>query len=361
MCGIFGFAELDDEARRMAPLLAIQMESRGADSWGASDGEHFVKFSGAISKTWELPGDWTKGIFHTRQATSGSRTSAENAHPHQVGNIIGIHNGIISNDTEMNAKHGRDYEVDSIHIWAHMDAGLSMEELNGYAACAWYDLRKPGVLYLWRSNHDAMHVAALASGNIVFASTDTAIVRAAQLTGVAIEHFYEINEHTRYFIKKKDDKFVLYYDESKIRLGARYKYNPATEGRTGIAGRRGGYAGVWDNWYGDGDSCFSGSTRSYTPHRSSAPDYFTGPNASGGSPDESTTCAAHHKQFCRGKVAIGEGLCDKCLEVLALKAAEDKALPDGLAQMAETAALEIASGATKQNSRTAKQNSATSC
>ena len=103
MCGIIGYIG----ARQATPLLVgglRKLEYRGYDSAGVSvwnDGaSHVVRCRGKLSALEEKlakdPAPGTVGIGHTRWATHG-RPSDENSHPHKVGPISVIHNGIIEN------------------------------------------------------------------------------------------------------------------------------------------------------------------------------------------------------------------------------------------------------------------------
>lgn len=103
MCGIVGYVG----ARQATPLLVgglRKLEYRGYDSAGVSvwsDGASRVvrcrgKLSNLEQRLIQEPAPGTIGIGHTRWATHG-RPSDENAHPHKVGSISVIHNGIIEN------------------------------------------------------------------------------------------------------------------------------------------------------------------------------------------------------------------------------------------------------------------------
>src|SRR5689334_23996240 len=103
MCGIVGYVG----ARQATPILVNglrRLEYRGYDSAGVAvwnEGESRVvrcrgKLSALEEKLVKEPAPGTTGIGHTRWATHG-RPSDENAHPHKVGSISVIHNGIIEN------------------------------------------------------------------------------------------------------------------------------------------------------------------------------------------------------------------------------------------------------------------------
>ena len=136
MCGIVGFTG----NRQAAPILLdglSKLEYRGYDSAGlvVRDGENLaqvVKAKGRLSNLMEKTDNGnalkgTCGIGHTRWATHGE-PSQTNAHPHVSGNctrsgsgeveseVVGVHNGIIENYTELKEKllkHGYTFYSDT--------------------------------------------------------------------------------------------------------------------------------------------------------------------------------------------------------------------------------------------------------
>ncbi len=105
MCGIVGYIG----NRETTPILIEglrKLEYRGYDSAGVAvcgpngAAAKVVRTRGKLSALEailkEQPTPGTQGIGHTRWATHG-RPSDENAHPHRVGPISVVHNGIIEN------------------------------------------------------------------------------------------------------------------------------------------------------------------------------------------------------------------------------------------------------------------------
>lgn len=107
MCGIVGAIA----QRPVAEILLYglkALEYRGYDSSGLcfarADDPLIIKSTGKVSAlealVKEAHADGRCGIAHTRWATHG-RPTVENAHPHQVGAITLVHNGIIENYQEL--------------------------------------------------------------------------------------------------------------------------------------------------------------------------------------------------------------------------------------------------------------------
>lgn len=111
MCGIIGY-----NGELLAPPLLVdglsRLEYRGYDSAGIAIKQEnqiqLIKKAGKVAvlreaiESSEISG--TCGIGHTRWATHGG-VSNTNAHPHQVGRVVLIHNGIIENYRELIKKY----------------------------------------------------------------------------------------------------------------------------------------------------------------------------------------------------------------------------------------------------------------
>jgi len=103
MCGIVGILGTEDVAQRLFDGLK-RLEYRGYDSAGIAtlhDGaidrrRAEGKLANLAKRLAEDPLPGTIGIAHTRWATHGAPTE-DNAHPHIVGDVSIVHNGIIEN------------------------------------------------------------------------------------------------------------------------------------------------------------------------------------------------------------------------------------------------------------------------
>lgn len=103
MCGIVGILGKEPVADNIVEALR-RLEYRGYDSAGvATLTPHGIERRRAVGKLKNLanllakePLEGTSGIGHTRWATHGGVTET-NAHPHAVGDVVVVHNGIIEN------------------------------------------------------------------------------------------------------------------------------------------------------------------------------------------------------------------------------------------------------------------------
>jgi hypothetical protein len=196
MCGLFGWQFSRDttisNTKRaiIASVLALEMDKRGGDSFGTyADGKlargvataaHGIKPL-RLAKHKQLLG-------HTRKATTGAITSA-NAHPFAVGSIIGAHNGIVHNHTELNSFYKRTYPVDSMHIFAHLDEDLPLGDIEAYGAITFIRQAEPEHVYLGRFHDGELAVYGVGEypepEAVIWASTSGALLRALSLSEVS--------------------------------------------------------------------------------------------------------------------------------------------------------------------------------
>lgn len=113
MCGIIGYTGIREASEILLDSLEL-LEYRGYDSAGIAlcgsrkDKPQIIKCPGRVKdlrllcREEKASGD--RGIGHTRWATHGGVTK-ENAHPHCVGKITLVHNGIIENYQELIEKY----------------------------------------------------------------------------------------------------------------------------------------------------------------------------------------------------------------------------------------------------------------
>jgi glutamine---fructose-6-phosphate transaminase (isomerizing) len=148
MCGIVGYLG----EQQATPILVgglRRLEYRGYDSAGVAvangHGAKVVRCRGKLAnlekllETERTPG--TLGIGHTRWATHG-RPSDENAHPHKVGPISVVHNGIIENHVGLRVRLKAAGRVFTSETDTEIVAHLIDEALKGGAATLLEGVRK---------------------------------------------------------------------------------------------------------------------------------------------------------------------------------------------------------------------------
>jgi len=197
MCGIIGYLG-PQEAMPIILDGLKRLEYRGYDSAGlAVIGPNGLAIRRSLGKLKELenlvrqdplPGE--VGIGHTRWATHG-RPSEANAHPHQVGAIAVVHNGIIENYLELKEqllKEGHrfasetDTEIISHLIVKHMGRGaayleavrLTLRDIRGSYALAIVNAQEPRMLVAARK--ESPLILGLGEGEYFLASDIPAIL-----------------------------------------------------------------------------------------------------------------------------------------------------------------------------------------
>lgn len=198
MCGIIGFTGNVEAAPILLEGLQ-QLEYRGYDSAGISLLENegvitTIKTAGKVSALKEKvereknrPADC--GIGHTRWATHGGVNDI-NAHPHTVGKVTMIHNGIIENYNEIEVRLLKEHKIPVSQTDSEIAAMLVEHLYNGdpiatirnavtqiegaYAFCIMFS-DHPGIIYSVRNASPL--VAAYTESGAYIASDMTALIK----------------------------------------------------------------------------------------------------------------------------------------------------------------------------------------
>jgi glucosamine 6-phosphate synthetase-like amidotransferase/phosphosugar isomerase protein len=213
MCGIAGYslkADSDLDRTFSAQALLAGIAERGADAVGyasRSSGSVAVhkqrSGASALLDRVSIADDATQVLVHVRDYTKGHPTIEANNHPVRHGSVVGIHNGIITNDEEIFARHRfvhsePEMTVDSAAIFALAERADSraqaLEELRGSLAAAWMDERRADVLFLARGVGRPLWIGRAESA-LLFASTEATLKLAERYCALELER-EEIEEGT---------------------------------------------------------------------------------------------------------------------------------------------------------------------
>jgi glucosamine 6-phosphate synthetase-like amidotransferase/phosphosugar isomerase protein len=247
MCGIAGFSLKTDEdvnAQSLGSALLSQIVTRGAHATGMAfvsgqpekraitnlksnvNAFAFIKEYGH-----RLPVDAKTAIFHTRFATLGSPLNNLNNHPIRVGDVVGVHNGHVSNHKEIFANYtslARKAEVDSEAIFSMLASYKASESkptellglIQGGAAVAWLDVRTGADLHLARCCSSPLAVGQTIAGSFIFASTEVLLGKAVKSAGIKLDWIEEIPEWS--YMKVRRGRVLNYEDVVQYESASAY-------------------------------------------------------------------------------------------------------------------------------------------
>jgi glucosamine--fructose-6-phosphate aminotransferase (isomerizing) len=217
MCGIAGFSLVKKDhinGRALSDALLAGIVQRGTDATGAAwtdrsakrirvrkAAKHAAKFR--ATSLMAMDESVQTAVLHTRYATKGSPSNNGNNHPIIVRPIIGVHNGVITNDDDLylTLLEDRQAEVDSEAAFALLaqydePATDMLGMLEGRVALAWLDTRNADRLHLARLEGSPLAVGQTRHGSVIFASTMTLLMAAVRRERIALDWAQDVEEQT---------------------------------------------------------------------------------------------------------------------------------------------------------------------
>ena len=223
MCGIFGIINYDgklkrymadlDNIKQMTSSLLSVAQSRGTDASGICmvtlSGEAMIYKARKSGR--ELTGDlgyskimnaidyqsnFRMMIGHTRAKTKGTEYNNANNHPIVACRVVGVHNGMISNDDDLfdvDESLIRKGQVDSEIIFRLIDKFVyekhtlvasvrrTAQAIIGSYSCAFIHLDHPNYLTLFAGAYPSIAIQNFKHAHMmIFASTDDIITKATE-------------------------------------------------------------------------------------------------------------------------------------------------------------------------------------
>ena len=255
MCGIFGIINYDgtinryladlDHIKETTSNLLSASQSRGTDASGICvvtlNGKAMVYKARKNGR--ELTGDmkyveimnaidyqsnFRMMIGHTRAKTKGTQYNNANNHPIVAGRVIGVHNGMISNDDELfdiDKTLTRRGQVDSEIIFRFIDrltyekhtidasVRKTAQAIIGSYSCAFIHLDHPNYLTLFAGSFPSIALRNFKAARLmIFASTDHIIEEATEGTYMFKEptNKFEVRKHTGIRINTMNGKIYTF-------------------------------------------------------------------------------------------------------------------------------------------------------
>lgn len=151
-------------------------------------------------------------IGHNRAATQGL-VNANNAHPFDMGNVIGAHNGTVDQWTMTSLNGYEEHDIDSKIIYQHINDTGQVQEVwdvaDGAMALTWWD-KKENALKVVRNNQRPLHYAISKDKKLIYwASKPWMLIAALAKCGIAYDKIEEFPVDTLFTITTAPNKDIV--------------------------------------------------------------------------------------------------------------------------------------------------------
>jgi len=244
MCGIFGIGFLSkckdpQFITQLITELFNEVEIRGTDASGIAfvsntkihvikdgmPGKQFsksIKFKEACKEM--VNEDLLQVIGHCRLKTKGSFLQNVNNHPIVANKVIGVHNGIVTNDDALFDHYNihRTGRVDTEIIFKLIDyfnnnndnlinsTSNTIEELHGNFSCAFTHIDKPHILGLFKTYNPTIIRHYVKDNMLIYCSLDTLIensLNKIENKNLSDYHKFPYESNSMLFINLQTGKF----------------------------------------------------------------------------------------------------------------------------------------------------------
>jgi len=242
MCGHVGVAgKLEHKDEATVKRLLLFDYFRGPDSTGLAAVSGDAKTAKVVKmashpidlfdskKFVDALSGWNSSVFlgHNRLATKGV-VNGINAHPYHYGDIIGAHNGTLTQGSwdALNALNGEKSDVDSQAIFMAIDK-YGIEEvvplLQGAWALVWFDMAAKTLNFIKNKERPLWYAYDKEFKRVFWSSEWQAMEAAISMSSVGYELYHNDDGHR--FFSFKDD-WLYTFEIEKLREGSENRPKP---------------------------------------------------------------------------------------------------------------------------------------
>lgn len=211
MCGIIGYIGPEKFNKdKIVTLMVYNQLKRGDDSTGIYTVDtgiikSVLKADLFIEKEFPNLNEQTLFIGHVRKRTSGI-INQENAHPFKYDDLIGVHNGSVTNTDELYEDWQKTFSVDSQVILYRLAIEKNpkvLQELDGGTAILVHRENEPNVIYGYNNGGRELYYGEGEKDSYYISSIKES------LAVIGCKHIEEFKKETLYKIGIVDDKATI--------------------------------------------------------------------------------------------------------------------------------------------------------